>query len=268
MIKTTPFPTTFLQDLPGLWGPRIHSVASQQFDVNELQKRVLQKTKDKTKAKPAFYIDPRTLDHRLNLMFGGAWSVGFTVDQGERLVVARATLNINGIVREDVSSESVTTTKKDWDTKKTVTITNELATTSAQAAAYKRAAVKFGIASYLYDFKDEIIWLPIDNYGFKDKDIKLKDLPQFARPIPGPQIVMGELVYLCGSEDATVLQDTLKTYWGVETLKFLDRDESFMLAACIARVSDFLSFTGKTIGQLAQDRIDAAKDATSMGFTK
>jgi len=268
MIRTTPFSTTFLQDLPGLWGPRIEAVASQQFDVNELQKRVLQKTKDGTKAKPAFYIDPRTLDHRLNLMFGGAWSVGFHIDMGERLLVARATLNINGIVREDVSSESLTTTKKDWNTKEETIITNEMATTSAQAASYKRAAVKFGIAAYLYDFKDEIIWLPIDGYGFKDKDIKIQDLPQFARPIPGPQIVMDELVYLCGCDDPVVLKETLLKYWSIETLKDLNRDDSFRLAACIARVADFLSFTGKTVEQLAEERIKAAKSESTMGFNR
>jgi hypothetical protein len=246
-------------------------VASQQFDVHELQKRILQKTKDGSKAKPAFYIDPRTLDHRLNLMFGGAWSVGFHVDMGERLLVARATLNINGIVREDVSSESVTSTKKDWDTKKETIITNEMATTAAQAAAYKRAAVKFGISAYLYDFKDEIIWLEVDpkwKSQFKDPSIKLKDLPQFARPIPGPQIVMDELVYLCGTEDAAVLKDTLKKFWGVTTLKDLDRDDSFRLAACIARVADFLSFTGKSIEQLAEDRVNAAKSSGAMGFQR
>jgi hypothetical protein len=249
-------------------GPRILTVAAQQFDVTELQKRILQKTKNKEKAKPAFYIDPRTLDHRLNLMFGGAWSVGFSIDQGDRLIVARATLNINGIVREDVSSESVTITKKDWDSGTVEIVTNELATTSAQAAAYKRAAVKFGISAYLYDFKDEIIWLPIDQYGFKEKDIKLKDLPQFARPIPGPQIVMDELIYLCGSEDSAVLKENLQKYWGIETLKDLNRDDSFMLASCVARVSDFLSFTGKDLDQLAEDRVSAAKSTGTMGFNR
>jgi len=254
MIKTTPFPTVFLQDTGGLLGPRVLTVAAQQFDVNELQKRILQKTKDGSKAKPAFYIDPRTLDHRLNLMFGGTWGVVFGIDQGEKLLVARASLDINGVIREDVSSELIMAEKYDYDTKKKVPCVNELATTAAQAKAYKRAAVKFGIAAYLYDFKDEIIWLPIDNYGFKDKDIKLKDLPQFARPTPGPQIVMEELIYLCGCDDPSVLKDTLLKYWGVDTLKDLNRDDSFRLAACMARVSDYISFTGKTIEQLAKDR--------------
>lgn len=270
MIKTSPFPITFLQDLPGLWGPRIQSVAAQQFDVTELQKRVLQKTRDKKKAKPAFYIDPRTLDHRLNLMFGGAWSVGFAIDQGDHLLVARATLNINGIVREDVSSEPILNVKDEWvDNKRTgkkISTVNEMATTKAQAAAYKRAAVKFGISAYLYDFKDEIIWLPIDDYGFKDKGITLQDLPQFARPTPGPQIVMEELTYLCDSEDSEILRSQLSKYWGLGTLKDLNRDDSFMLASCIARVADYLSFTGKNLEQLAQDRIDSAKSSSKMGF--
>jgi len=269
MIQTSPFPFTFLQDLPGLWGPRTYTVASQQFDVTELQKRILQKTKDGTKAKPAFYIDPRTLDHRLNLMFGGAWSIGFSIDMGDKLLVARATLNINGIVREDVSSEPLMNIRKDYKTGEVTETVNEMATTAAQAAAYKRAAVKFGISAYLYDFKDEVIWLEVDpkwKSQFKDPSIKLADLPEFARPMPGPQIVMNELVYLCGTDDPVQLKETLQTYWGLDTVRNLDRDDSFRLAACIARVTDFLAITGKTISALAEDRVNAAKSSSSMGF--
>lgn len=269
MIRTTPFPITFLQDCRGLWGPRIQKVASQQFDVHELQKRILQKTKDGSKAKPAFYIDPRTLDNRLNLMFGGGWAVSFDITPTDHLLVVRATLNINGIVREDVSSEPVLTAKKDWNTKKVTMVTNEMATTAAQAAAYKRAAVKFGISAYLYDFKDEIIWLPVDpkfKSQFKDPSIKLTDLPEFARPNPGPQIVMSELVYLCGTDDAETLKSTLQKFWGLDTVRNLDRDDSFRLAACIARVSDFMAFTGKSLEQLLEDRERAAKAGGAMGF--
>ena len=274
MIKTTPFPTTFIQDFPGLWGPRILHVASQPFDVYELQKRILQKTKDGKKAKPAFYIDARTLDHRLNLMFGGAWSLGFNIDEGEKFILARATLNINGVVREDISSEPVMVERAEYKDNKFVgkiMVPNDLGATSAQASAYKRAAVKFGIAAYLYDFKDEVIWDDIDpkwKNQFKDPTIKLASLPNFARPLPGAQIIMDELIYLCNSEDPKVLKTCLKTYWGIETLKNLNRDESFMLGACIARVSDLLSFTGKSIDQICEERLDGAKKSPSLGFNR
>ena len=272
MIKTSPFPTIFLQDLPGLWGPRIQGIASQPFSVQELEKRILQKTKDGKKAKPAFYIDPRTLDHRLNLIFGGAWSVGFNPFATDDTLVIRATLNVNGIVREDLSSESLMTQRFDYDTKKKIVVVNELAATAAQAAAYKRAAVKFGVGAYLYEFKNEIIWLPVhETYKsqFKDPDIKLQDLPEFARPVPGKLIVFNELSYLCGTEDNEVVLDMLKTYWGqtAEDIKTLDRDDCFRLAASIARVSDFLALSGKEIAQLAEERDKASKNEPQMrGF--
>lgn len=273
MIKTKPFSLNFLQDVHGLWGARMCHVASQPFDVTELQKRILQKTRDGKKAKPAFYIDPRTLDHRLNLMFGGTWSVGFSIEPTDQLLAVRATLNINGIIREDVSSEPNQIEKSDWkDGQKTNVrmVANEMATTSAQAAAYKRAAVKFGISAYLYDFKDVNIWLEVDpkwKSQFKNPDIKMDDLPAFAKPTPGPTIVMEELTYLCDTDDKEVLKDTLKKYWGLDSLQGLSRDDSFMLAICIARVSDFLGFTGKTIEQLLSERKEMAKSEGGMaGF--
>jgi hypothetical protein len=260
MIKTTPFPTTFLQGYPGLWGPRIQVVSGQTFTVDELQKRVLMTTKDKKKGKPAFYVDPRTLDHRLNLCFGGAWNIYFKMDQTGDIMIAHATLIINGIVREDISSEI-------W--KKGANKADNMSTTKASAAAYKRAAVKFGITSYMYEFKNEIIWYPIDpNYdkAFKDPNIKLSDLPAFARPVPGPQFVLDELIYLCDTDDPEVLKKTLSKYWGLDSVKDLDRDDCFRLAACIARVSDFLELSGKTIEQLADEKAKGVAGDKAMGF--
>lgn len=260
MIKTSPFPTTFLQYTPMLWGPRIQGVASQQFTVDELQKRILTTTKDKKKGKPAFYVDPRTLDHRMNLMFGGAWGVAFQVSSEGKIMITRATLSINGIVREDVSSEVLCYKSGDPD---------NMSTTKSSASAYKRAAVKFGISAYMYRFKEKIIWYEIDpkwDKQFKDQKIKLSDLPQWARPTPGPQFVMDELIYLCGCDDPAVLKNTLLTYWGLESVKDLDRDDSFRLAACMARVTDFLALTGKTIEQLAEEWSSGAAGNKAMGF--
>lgn len=265
MIRTAPFSLLFLQDLPGLWGNRLSHIGATPFDIDELQKRVLQATKDKKKGKPAFYIDARSLDHRLNLMLGRSWAVSFRSQVcGDQLVV-HAALNIGGVVREDLSAAALKNYKGEVD---------ELAATVAQAAAYKRAAVKFGISAYLYDFKDEVIWLPLNpDYPsqFQNPDIKLEDLPTFARPISGNQLVMDELKYLCNSSDGETLKTTLKTYWGLESFKDLDRDDSIRLASSIGRISDYIDYTGSNLEDLKKEQAEARakKEQTrGMGFSR
>ena len=61
---------------------------------------------------------------------------------------------------------------------------------------------------------------------------------------------MSELIYLCDTDDKEELQATLNKYWGIDSVRELSRDDSFRLAICIARVSDYLSYTGKTLDQL------------------
>jgi len=77
---------------------------------------------------------------------------------------------------------------------------------------------------------------------------------------------MNELVYLAGTDERDELVKILNKYWGLETIANLNRDDSFRIASCMARVSDFLDITGKDIEQLADEREKAAKSSNSMGF--
>lgn len=79
MIRTSPIPISYLtgdsykSDSPSLvLGRRVSGLLSEPFDKETLQKRVLRKSGDKSKAQMAYYIDTRSLSLRLDQVVGPA----------------------------------------------------------------------------------------------------------------------------------------------------------------------------------------------------
>lgn len=260
MIKTSPLPTVFLQEATKLFGPRMQGVASVPWQIEDLEKRPLNLTKDRKKGRVAFYVTPRALDARLNLLFGAFWDVYFKIEKMGNTFVALATLKINEIVREDVAQQAVA-----YDSGKE----DENAVTRAQASAYKRAAVKFGIGAYLYRFtKERQVWLPVNDYKqFENPEVELSDLPAWARPVAPQQLLLQELQHLCGTEETTELSETLEKYWGLKSIKTLDDDSAFALSMCVARISDWMAHTGVPLETVVKRYTDNSKSESQTGFT-
>ena len=245
MIKTAPIPLAFLQDAHVL-GNRIYNLCAQPFELHEIQKRVMNVYNNK--GKPAYYIDPRTLDERLNQIFGPHWGLDLQVKESAGLAVCIATLNIHSTYRSDVSEEPLLTSRGD---------VNKLAFQKAQSAAYKRAAVKFGIGAYLYDFKNHVTWQELDSKNksfFANKDITPSEIPAFAKPMSGPEIVMQELQYLTGFKETSDMVSFLDTNFGLKSIRDLNRDDSFRLAACLARINDYSEQQGKSLEEVLKQK--------------
>lgn len=127
------------------------------FEIDELKWRAQKTNKDKTKAIPVIYADPRVYIDRLNKVVGyDGWSTEYFTEtipfekelwvkdgeekkfkSGVKLIV-RCKLTIHGLgSREDVGEEDTS---------------NENVATVAFAQAFKRACTTFGLGRYLYDF--------------------------------------------------------------------------------------------------------------------
>ena len=101
-------------------------------------------TKDGTKALALAYADLRAYQNRLDDICGLAWSVTYT-PWGERIVCH---LTIQGITRSS-SGEPDSQAER-----------SEIAGTSAEAQAFKRACAMFGLGRYLYNLPS--VWVEYD----------------------------------------------------------------------------------------------------------
>jgi len=113
------------------------------FDASEVQYRAGAVSRDHTKAQALAYADPRAYEDRLNHLVPGNWEVEF-LPWGEDRIICR--LTIHGITR---SSTGESTDSPD-----------NVAGTSAEAQAFKRACAKFGLGRYLYAL--EPTWVDYD----------------------------------------------------------------------------------------------------------
>lgn len=106
------------------------------------------------------YVDANTVRERLDSVVPGEWdltlellpSLGTTDENGESTCSFKARLQILGVIREDVG------TGRDYK--------------AAATDAFKRAAVRFGIAHELYGFEQN--WVRVDGDG------------RFAKPLEDP----------------------------------------------------------------------------------
>lgn len=125
------------------------------FDDNEIRYRAGATNRDKTKAIALAYADPRAYEDRLNTLVPGEWQVEFT-PWGERRIICH--LTIRGVTRSSTGESGDSNP--------------DIAGTSAEAQAFKRACTKFGLGRYLYALPTQ--WV--------DYDAKTKQLTQTPKP--------------------------------------------------------------------------------------
>jgi len=132
------------------------------FDASELKYRAGATNRDKTKAIALAYADPRAYEDRLNTLVPGEWQVEFT-PWGEHRIICH--LTILGVTRSSTGESGDSNP--------------DIAGTSAEAQAFKRACTKFGLGRYLYSLPTE--WV---DYDASTK--RLTQTPQERRPPPPP----------------------------------------------------------------------------------
>jgi hypothetical protein len=150
------------------------------FDPSEIKWRVTHTTRDGSRGAVIAFADPRAYSDRLNQVFTpSGWTRTYevnTVSSVTRIkkdkliqtgkVLVTCTVTIAGLGTHADSGE-------EW-------ADEENAMTSAQAQAFKRACICFGLGRYLYNFAE--MWVPLNQYR---QPINLPPLPRWALPKSG-----------------------------------------------------------------------------------
>lgn len=133
------------------------------FDEGQLHWRVGARTQDKTKGIPLAYVDARDVMERLDSVMGVNWQCEYG-NSDAALLICRIGLKIDGewIWRSNGAGDTQVEAEK-----------------GKASDAFKRAAVLWGPARYLYDLPNE--WLELTDNGKKFKS-KPK-VPQWATPL-------------------------------------------------------------------------------------
>ncbi len=111
------------------------------FSESVLQWRAGAVSKDKKRAQALPYAEARVYEDRLNSLCPGDWQVDFQ-SWGDSRIICR--LTIYGVTRASTGEAG--------DSQQNV------AGTSAEAQAFKRACSRFGLGRYLYNFPST--WVP------------------------------------------------------------------------------------------------------------
>lgn len=141
---------------------------SEPFEDHEVKYRAGATSRDKTKAIALAYADPRAYEDRLNALVPGEWQVEFT-PWGERRIICH--LTILGVTRSSTGESGDSNP--------------DIAGTSAEAQAFKRACTKFGLGRYLYALPTQ--WV---DYDANTKQLTQTPRPQ-RRPAPTPPAAAG-----------------------------------------------------------------------------
>lgn len=167
----------------GTPNPELNALVAQltePFDPSEIKWRVTHTTPDGSRGAVIAFADPRAYSDRLNQVFTpSGWTRTYevnTVSSVTRIkkdkliqtgkVLVTCTVTIAGLGTHADSGE-------EW-------ADEENAMTSAQAQAFKRACICFGLGRYLYNFAE--MWVPLNQYR---QPINLPPLPQWALPKSG-----------------------------------------------------------------------------------
>lgn len=150
-ISRTEIPTTHS---PVDWNELLTAL-SEPFPEEIIRFRAGATNRDKTKAIALAYADPRAYEDRLNALVPGEWQVEFT-PWGEHRIICH--LTILGVTRSSTGESGDSNP--------------DIAGTSAEAQAFKRACTKFGLGRYLYALPTQ--WV--------DYDASTKQLTQTPRP--------------------------------------------------------------------------------------
>jgi hypothetical protein len=147
------------------------------FDPSEIKWRVTHTTRDGSRGAVIAFADPRAYSDRLNQIFTpSGWTRTYevnTVSSVTRMkkdkliqtgkVLVTCTLAIAGLGTHADSGE-------EW-------ADEENAMTSAQAQAFKRACICFGLGRYLYNFAE--MWVPLNQHR---QPLHFPTIPQWALP--------------------------------------------------------------------------------------
>lgn len=153
---------------------------SDPFDPSEIKWRVTHTTRDGSRGAVIAFADPRAYSDRLNHVFTpSGWTRTYevnTVSSVTRMkkdkliqtgkVLVTCTVTIAGLGTHADSGE-------EW-------ADEENAMTSAQAQAFKRACICFGLGRYLYNFVE--MWVPLNQHR---QPLHFPTLPQWALPKSG-----------------------------------------------------------------------------------
>ena len=147
------------------WETLLEKLA-QPFPASSIYWRAGVVSRDKKRAQALPYAEPRVYEDRLNSVCPGLWSVSFR-PWGESRIICD--LSIGELTRSSTGEE------------------NEgfAPGTAAEAQAFKRACVKFGLGRYLYDVP--IVWVPYDEKARKLSEtptLPEKFLPQSEQSAP------------------------------------------------------------------------------------
>lgn len=138
------------------------------FDASEIKYRAGATNRDKTKAIALAYADPRAYEDRLNQLVPGEWHVQFT-PWGENRIICH--LTILGVTRSSTGESGDSNP--------------DIAGTSAEAQAFKRACAKFGLGRYLYSLPTQ--WV---DYDAQTKQLTPAPRPQ-GQPSQTPPLAAG-----------------------------------------------------------------------------
>ena len=143
------------------------------FATDMIEWRVGSTNKDKTKCLPLCYIDARTVMDRLDTMCGpDGWQCNYTPGVGGSIICNIGIETTNGWLWK---ADGAGATDIEGDK-------------GALSDAFKRAAVRWGVARYLYDLKAP--WVPLENQKFiSDEERKKLDHihDEFAKRVPWGQ---------------------------------------------------------------------------------
>jgi hypothetical protein len=164
-VKTIPDPEALFTQL------------AEPFDPSEIKWRVTHTTRDGSRGAVIAFADPRAYTDRLNQLFTPTgWTRGYEVSTLSAVtrmkrdkpiqtgkVLVTCTLTITGLGCHAGSGE-------EW-------ADEENALTAAEAQAFKRSCVCFGLGRYLYNFAE--MWVPLNEYR---QPVEFPKLPYWALP--------------------------------------------------------------------------------------
>lgn len=138
----------------------LHTQLSQPFAASDIYWRAGAVSRDKARAQALPYAEPRVYEDRLNEVCPGAWGVTFKPWGDSRIICE---LTIHGVTRASTGEEN----------------DGFAPGTAAEAQAFKRACVKFGLGRYLYD-------IPISWVSYDAQKSRLEEAPSLAAKfLPG-----------------------------------------------------------------------------------
>lgn len=146
--------------------PTLLEKLAQPFPASSIYWRAGVVSRDKKRAQALPYAEPRIYEDRLNQVCPSLWGVSFR-PWGESRIICD--LTIGELTRSSTGEE------------------NEgfAPGTAAEAQAFKRACVKFGLGRYLYDIP--IVWVPYDENARRlgePPTLPARFLPQAQNPAP------------------------------------------------------------------------------------